>query len=768
MLEAIVARLPTYEQKAPLMAGIDTIQTPNLQEQIRRSKSIEGSLDVISKFAAGQAEIGIKKQAAQYTVANPLTTKQLEEAQAKGVNPIEAALNGGMVWNDAVQKLYAQQATSELTNSAYKHYEDVYERVKNGQLTDAAIIQRELETPLKSWSNVIAQIDPESANAFYQKRITDGNSYYKASLKELRSKEQERQDDLAKDTMFGMVRQMEVDMKNQEPSVIFAKFLASQQEAEQLFANSPRKESFKNDIQKEFSEALYRHIADELQLEFATIEEVYDQLEKGELGKYSDVWKHLKPTQKNTLQSRIESKYSQIASEYKAELKSITDQGKTIRSNLEEGANVNNWRVELASYTDKIDKLSGPAKAAALEDFHTTMALVSISQEFQSKSLPEIQALISRWDNDPESYPKSYVTLAKDHAKKLEEARDKDLAQYTLTRSGTNHGDIDLLLTGDSKQLKMSFEKQFNAIRSQPDYIPGETNFLTKQQAQRLTRIISSDEITKDQKISVASQIVDAFGADALSVFQQVSPKDPVFAHVGALAVNGTDPNTLATILEGQQFIVESNLDMKSKRKKTKSALALIDAVSLHPGESDRILQAADAYYARMYPDAAGSTNVNDAKYKEAIMAVTGAEGKMGGLSQVNDRFVIIHNDMDFEEFPKYFSTADANDFLSSVVVDTGEVPSITAPNKQQHITEDLANATPKRIGDYYILLDKNGHPFTNESNVPIRFDGHVLQEIYKAKEQFGSLQQDIPLAGKKRVRTGFSSYRYERMGGDE
>ena len=95
-------------------------------------------------------------------------------------------------------------------------------------------------------------------------------------------------------------------------------------------------------------------------------------------------------------------------------------------------------------------------------------------------------------------------------------------------------------------------------------------------------------------------------------------------------------------------------------------------------------------------------------------------------------------------------------------------VPSITAPNKQQHITEDLANATPKRIGDYYILEDKNGHPFTNESNVPIRFDGHVLQEIYKAKEQFGSLQQDIPLAGKKRVRTGFSSYRYERMGGDE
>ena len=57
-----MARLPTYEQKAPLMAGIDTIQTPNLQEQIRRSKSIEGSLDVISKFAAGQAEVAVKKK----------------------------------------------------------------------------------------------------------------------------------------------------------------------------------------------------------------------------------------------------------------------------------------------------------------------------------------------------------------------------------------------------------------------------------------------------------------------------------------------------------------------------------------------------------------------------------------------------------------------------------------------------------------------------------------------------------------------------------
>ena len=46
-----MAKLPQYEQSASLMAGIDTIQTPNIQEGLRRSQSIEGSLDALTKFA---------------------------------------------------------------------------------------------------------------------------------------------------------------------------------------------------------------------------------------------------------------------------------------------------------------------------------------------------------------------------------------------------------------------------------------------------------------------------------------------------------------------------------------------------------------------------------------------------------------------------------------------------------------------------------------------------------------------------------------------
>mgnify|MGYP003659941968 FL=1 len=87
-----MAKLPQYERRAPLIADLPDLQTPQYGEQISRSKSIQGSLDVITKFAQSQAERQVLKQAAEYTVANPLTMEQLEAAKSSGVNPIEQAL----------------------------------------------------------------------------------------------------------------------------------------------------------------------------------------------------------------------------------------------------------------------------------------------------------------------------------------------------------------------------------------------------------------------------------------------------------------------------------------------------------------------------------------------------------------------------------------------------------------------------------------------------------------------------------------------------
>jgi hypothetical protein len=746
-----MAKLPTYEQKAPLMAGIDTFQTPNLQEQIRRSKSIEGSLDVISKFAAGQAEIGVKKKAAQYTVANPLTTKQLEEAQATGVNPIEAALNGGMVWNDAVQKLYAQQATSELTNSAYKHYEDVYERVKSGQLTDAAVIQQELETPLKSWSNVIAQIDPESANAFYQRRITDGNTYYKASLKELRGQEQVRQDALAEDTMYGLVKQFEMDVQNQEPGVVFAKYLNGQTEAGELFANSPRQQAYKNEIEKQFTTALFRHLSSEFQGVYGSSDEMMEAMKNGELGKYSEIWENLTPLQKNSLESTVSSDFSRIDTANKAKLKGLTDQGKDIQTAILNGDDPNNWRVEFNAYRNNADNISGSLRAAADQDIATTEAIVGVAERFKFKSLPQIQQEIDMMRENPNLFPKSIVEFAEKHYDKLEQQRKGDLAEFAIKRNQGSYGDVSLFYGNDPQQLKASFGEQFGIISSHPDYKSGQTNLLTKAQTNDLVNFLASDT-GKVQKAQVAYNIVAAFGEESVSILNEIAPKDPVFARIGGLVMESPDAKSVIDkIMTGQALI--DNKQVGGKLKSTRmsdTSLRVTTALEFaDPKNIESVFAAADAYYVAMGGD---TENIIDTKlYDQALVMVTGgmldgAGNQYGGFAKINDDVVFIDNNIRADLVDDYVSTAKYNDFTSSRITDLTEDQmmqysdniDIVDPQGIPYSETDLNRATLKQTTDGYVLSDENGNPFADQNGRLYLFDINTLQEIYDNKRIHG------------------------------
>lgn len=746
-----MAKLPTYEQRAPLMASIDTIQTPNLQEQIRRSKSIEGSLDVISKFAAGQAERGVKEKAAQYTVANPLTTKQLEDSAVSGVNPIEAALNGGMVWNDAVKKLYAQQATSELTNSAYKHYEDVYERVKKGQLTDAAVIQQELETPLKSWSSVIAQIDPESANAFYQRRITDGNTYYKASLKTLRDNEQVRQDAMAEDTMYGLIKQFELDVQNQEPGVVFAKYINGQKEANDLFTNSTHQKTYKNEIEKQFTNALFRHLSSEFQGVYGSSEEVIEAMQKGELGKYSDIWSNLTPLQKNSLESAVNSDFSRIDTANKAKLKTVTDQGKDIQTAILDGDDPENWRVEFNSYKKNSENISGSLRGVAEQDIATTSAVIDIAERFKFKSLPQMQQEIDMMRENPKLFPKNIVEFAEKHYDKLEQQRNKDLAEFAIKRNKGSYGDVSLFYGNDSAQLKASFDEQFGIVSSHPDYKSGQTNLLTKAQTNDLVNFLSSDT-GKVQKAQVAYNIVAAFGEESVSILNEIAPKDPVFARIGGLVMESPDAKSVIDkIMTGQALI--DNKQVGSKLKSTRmsdTSLRVTKALEFaDPKNIESVFAAADAYYVAMGGD---TENIIDTTlYDQALVMVTGgmfdgASNQYGGFAKINDDVVFIDNNVRADLVDDYVSTAKYNDFTSSRITDLTDDQmmqysdniDIVDPQGIPYSERDLNRATLKQTTDGYVLSDENGNPFADQNGRLYLFDLNTLQEIYNNKRTYG------------------------------
>ena len=752
-----MAKLPQYERQAPLMSGIDTIQTPNLQEQIRRSKSIQGGLDVITKYAAGQAERGVKEKAAQYTVANPLTAKQLEEAQASGVNPIEAALNGGMVWNDAVKKLYAKQASSELTNTAYKHYEDVYDRVKSGQLVDPAIIQQELETPLKAWSNVIAQIDPESANAFYQRRITDGNTYYKASLKELRGKEQTRQDVIAEETMYGLVKQFELDVQNQEPGVVFAKYIAGQKEANDLFANSPRQQQYKNEIEKQFTTALFRHLSAEFQGVYGSSEEVMEAMKNGELGKYSEIWDNLTPMQKDKLESVVNSDFSRVDTANKAKLKTLTDTGKDIQDAILNGDDPQNWMAEFNAYRTSAENISGSLKVAAEQDIANTSVIIDIAERFKYKSLPQIQQEIDIMRENPKMFPKSVVEFAEKHYDKLEQQRNKDLAEFAVKRNQGSYGDVNLFYGNDVQQLKASFSDQFGIVSSHPDYKSGATNLLTKTQTNELVSFLESDT-GKLQKAQVAANIVAAFGEEAISIFNEIAPKDPVFARIGALVMESPDARpVIDKIMTGQALIDNKQVGSKLKGARfsdmgvrVTTALEFADSKNI-----DGVFAAADAYYVAMGGDT--ENNIDEKLYNQALVMVTGgmfdgSGNQYGGFAKINDDIVFIDTNIRADLVDDYISTAKYNDFTSARITNLTEEQSlqysdnidIVDPQGIPYSETDLNRATLKQTTEGYVLSDENGNPFMDQNGRLYLFDLNTFQDIYNNKRIYGQTDAKV------------------------
>ena len=758
-----MAKLPTYERQAVLMSGIDQIQAPNLNEQVRRSRSIQGGLDVISKFAQSQAEREVIKQAQQYTVANPLTAQQLEQAQTTGVNPIEAALNGGMVWNDALQKLYAQQASTELTNVAYKHYESVYDRVKSGELSDPAVIQQQLETPLKSWSGVIAQIDPQEANAFYQRRITDGNSYYKASLKEVRSKEQDRQDAIAEDTMYGIIKQFEVDVKNQEPGVVFAKYLNGQKEASALFQNSPRKQQYQNEIEKEFTTALFNHLSSEFQGVYGSSDEMMDAMQQGELGKYSEIWSNLTPTQKKSLESVVNSDFSRIDSANRSKLKVLTDQGKDIQTAILNGDDPANWKTEFNTYRTNANNISGSLNASAQQDIAMTEAVMNISEMFKYKSLPAIQQEIDMMRENPDIYPKAIVELAETHYSKLEQKRKGDLAEFAIMRNKGTAGNVDLFYGNDPQQLKASFNEQFGLVSSHPDYKPGQTNLLTKVQTNDLVNFLSSD-IGKVQKAQVAYNIVSAFGEESISILNEIAPKDPVFARMGGLIMESPDARTVIDKMMTGQALID-NKQVGGKLKSTRmleTSKSITKALEFaHPLNTESVFAAADAYYVAMGGD---TENIIDEKlYEEALNKVTGsvmdnAGNQYGGVAKMNGDVVLVDNNIRADLVDDYVATAQLNDFASSRITDLTEEQmqrysdnlDLVDPQGVPYSTTDLNRATLKQTTEGYVLADENGNPFADQNGRQYLFDLNVLKEIYdnKMNPRLGPIDAFVPSGG--------------------
>lgn len=751
-----MAKLPQYERRAPLIADLPDLQTPQYGEQISRSKSIQGSLDVITKFAQSQAERQVLKQAAEYTVANPLTMEQLEAAKSSGVNPIEQALNGGMVWNDAVNKLYAQQASTELNSQAYKHFDNTLARVEAGELSDSNQIEDALNSPLKAWQNVIAQIDPEEANRFYAQTVNNGGAYYRKSLGELRTKEQERQDVIAEVNYQGMLKQFQLELQeNLDPAALFFKYKTDMENAQELFSNSSKEATYKAQIEKEFSEGLFRHIAVEVTKEFGSSEEAMKAIRKGELGKYTDIWNELRSTQKNTLETDIIQEFTKIDAETSKKLTSIDNTVKDLTAKLLDNQEPTRYDDDIVDLQSQAASLTGSAKVSAEAFIARLEATRTVATNMQVMSISAMDAYVETIRASEDS-PEFILEQAETYRDKAKKAFNQDPVSYTLRKTKGVSGEI--IYDAETQNIGLvGFKDQIDTMTNAPDYTPN-SEILTKAQVNDLvSKLTSPDALTDASKATLATQIIDTFGQNAFGVFKQIAPKDPIFANVGYLLVdnpNGT-LETATTIIKGQKLIDQGIKLPETQLRTSQSRQSFIINSTGNQEDSKRILASANAYYI----GSGGDTNTIDEDLMEQALWASsggyiGADGeKYGGVANIGDKLVMIGDEFKTDEVPDIIEKSTLASFAAAVINNpdqTGSTiegrSSATGEIKSYNI-EDLQDATLMKVDGNYMLIGDDNNPFHDINGNPIIIDLQELKIRYETQKIYGVVDKPISTA---------------------
>ena len=743
--------LPQYQRSLIQVPDAPQVQMPNLQEEIRSSQAMSSALDRLSGYAFESAKRYVTSEAEKFTVANPITQEQLDEAQRTGKNPIADSLTGGMIWNDAVKKLYAQQAATELTNSAYKHYENVLQRVTNREITDAGQIQSELETPLKSWYGVLAQIDPEVASQFYTRRINDGNSYFKAGSKELKRQEQIDLDQLSEETFNGKVKQFRIDVENQDPTVAYQMYKANIAELTESFKDSSRSATYINQFEKEFRLSLYGKMSKDLQAQYGTEDRIMKAIRKNELGVYEPVWNELLPSEQKDFQAFLRNDMAGIEAENRKLFTMVKSSSDDYINRVLNDQNIDTLAGQYASLQTASSMFTGEYALAYQQELEKINMVRDIRNRFGNLSISQFEVERSKVNDgmipfEFKDNPQAYMDYVNQYYDKMQTKRNKDLVAYEMDKRFGSLGSVDNLAIGDEFSLQREFSSQLSTVRSSSDYMPGKTVPLTKAQISRIESMLESDVVGRAQRVQLATNIVKAFGNDAPAVFDAIAKKDPIFAQIGALSSEDSTSykNTINMIISGQDKMKTLGVKIDKFSRKSVIADKVASAFDIASNNVQNILSAADAYYIGAGHDI---DRFQEDEYIKAVNAVMGGYtdnrgNKFGGFVEMNDDIVSIHDNLNADKVPKYVQNADKNDFLKAIV---NPNKTLISEKGVEHSLVDLNQATLKRTGDSYMLLDANDQPFLDQSGNIIQIDLHILRDIYENKQRFGKI--DVPLS---------------------
>lgn len=181
-----MAELPRYQQTGRVFADLPQFDFANVREAFKSSQSLTSALDRVTDFANKSAAKTAERKAEQFSVDNPLTLEQVQEAAKSGITPedLVAASGGGQIWQDTVRKLQGEQLRTQLEVLGKQALLDLQTQVDTNQITNMNDVRAKQESIVNGLRKTL-NFSPDSVMRFDATMGTVASSLYKEAQNKL-------------------------------------------------------------------------------------------------------------------------------------------------------------------------------------------------------------------------------------------------------------------------------------------------------------------------------------------------------------------------------------------------------------------------------------------------------------------------------------------------------------------------------------------------------------------------------------------------------
>lgn len=181
-----MADLPKYQQTGRVYADLPQFDFSNVREAFKASQSLTSALDRVTDFANKSAAKQAEAKAERFSIDNPLTLEQVQEAAKSGITPedLVAASGGGQIWQDTVKKLQGEQLRTQLEVLGKQALLDLQTQVDTNQITNMNDVRAKQEAIVNGLRKTL-NFSPDSVMRFDATMGTVTSSLYKEAQNKL-------------------------------------------------------------------------------------------------------------------------------------------------------------------------------------------------------------------------------------------------------------------------------------------------------------------------------------------------------------------------------------------------------------------------------------------------------------------------------------------------------------------------------------------------------------------------------------------------------